>query len=52
MTAKVVSCRIVSLSEWSCCNMLIVDMWSVGCIMAELLTGQVLFKGDDRIFSF
>lgn len=29
--------------------MLLVDMWSVGCIMAELLTGQVLFKGNDRI---
>lgn len=26
-------------------------MWSVGCIMAELLTGQVLFKGNDRILS-
>jgi len=30
---------------------LLVDMWSVGCIMAELLTGQVLFKGNDRILS-
>ena len=28
-----------------------VDMWSVGCIMAELLTGQVLFPGTDRILS-
>ena len=28
-----------------------VDMWSVGCIMAELLTGQVLFPGSDRILS-
>ena len=27
----------------------IVDMWSVGCIMAELLTGQVLFPGSDHI---
>ena len=26
-----------------------VDIWSVGCIMAELLTGQVLFPGNDRI---
>ena len=24
-------------------------MWSVGCIMAELLTGQALFPGGDRI---
>ena len=24
-------------------------MWSVGCIMAELLTGQVLFPGSDHI---
>lgn len=27
----------------------IVDIWSVGCIMAELLTGQTLFPGTDRI---
>lgn len=26
-----------------------VDIWSVGCIMAELLTGQVLFPGNDHI---
>lgn len=26
-----------------------VDMWSVGCIMAELLTRKVLFAGVDRI---
>lgn len=24
-------------------------MWSVGCIMAELLTGQILFPGSDHI---
>ena len=26
----------------------IVDMWSVGCIMAEMLTGRTLFPGTDR----
>ncbi|KAF9797514.1 hypothetical protein SFRURICE_016624 [Spodoptera frugiperda] len=26
-----------------------VDIWSVGCIMAELLTGRTLFPGSDRI---
>ncbi|RXG57190.1 Mitogen-activated protein kinase 14B [Armadillidium vulgare] len=26
-----------------------VDIWSVGCIMAELLTGRTLFPGQDRI---
>lgn len=26
-----------------------VDIWSVGCIMAELLTGHTLFPGSDRI---
>jgi len=26
-----------------------VDIWSVGCIMAELLTGRPLFPGDDQI---
>ena len=25
-----------------------VDMWSVGCIMAEMLTGKALFPGTDR----
>ena len=29
-----------------------VDIWSVGCIMAELLTGRPLFPGDDRESSF
>lgn len=29
-----------------------VDIWSVGCIMAELLTGCTLFPGSDRILSF
>lgn len=27
-----------------------VDIWSVGCIMAELLTGRTLFPGTDREF--
>lgn len=26
-----------------------VDIWSVGCIMAELLIGRTLFPGTDRI---
>lgn len=26
-----------------------VDIWSVGCIMAELLTGRTLFPGSDHI---
>lgn len=36
-----------------CCMFfdLIVDIWSVGCIMAELLTGRTLFPGTDRILS-
>ena len=25
-----------------------VDVWSVGCIMAEMLTGKTLFPGTDR----
>jgi p38 MAP kinase len=29
-----------------------VDIWSVGCIMAELLTGKTLFPGSDRIHPF
>ena len=26
-----------------------VDIWSVGCIMGELLTGRVLFRGQGPI---
>uniref|UniRef100_A0AAX7TEC4 mitogen-activated protein kinase n=1 Tax=Astatotilapia calliptera TaxID=8154 RepID=A0AAX7TEC4_ASTCA len=28
-----------------------VDIWSVGCIMAEMINGKTLFKGKDCIFS-
>uniref|UniRef100_A0A8C8CCK6 mitogen-activated protein kinase n=1 Tax=Oncorhynchus tshawytscha TaxID=74940 RepID=A0A8C8CCK6_ONCTS len=34
--------------NWMHYNMT-VDIWSVGCIMAELLTGRTLFPGTDRI---
>ena len=26
-----------------------IDMWSVGCVIYEILTGEVLFKGDDAM---
>uniref|UniRef100_A0AAQ4NP94 mitogen-activated protein kinase n=1 Tax=Gasterosteus aculeatus aculeatus TaxID=481459 RepID=A0AAQ4NP94_GASAC len=34
--------------NWMHYNMT-VDIWSVGCIMAELLTGKTLFPGTDQI---
>ena len=30
-----------------CVSILLADVWSVGCVMAELLTGQILFPGND-----
>ena len=29
--------------------LLTVDIWSVGCIMAEMIAGKVLFPGTDRM---
>lgn len=34
-----------------CLCFLAVDIWSVGCIMAELLKGKALFPGDDCILN-
>lgn len=30
---------------------ILVDIWSVGCIMAEMINGKTLFKGKDCILS-
>ena len=29
-----------------------VDCWSIGCIFGEMIQGQVMFPGVDRIFMF
>ena len=39
------------LYEWASYNNT-VDVWSVGCILAELVTGQTLFPGTDHIDQF
>nr|XP_046166737.1 mitogen-activated protein kinase 14A-like isoform X1 [Oncorhynchus gorbuscha] len=39
---------ILIMLNWMHYNMT-VDIWSVGCIMAELLTGRTLFPGTDHI---
>jgi p38 MAP kinase len=25
------------------------DIWSIGCIFAEMITGTILFAGEDRM---
>ena len=30
----------------------VVDMWSVGCIFAEIVRGDILFPGRDCILTF
>lgn len=34
---------------FDCFAFVTVDIWSVGCIMAELIRGAVMFPGSDRI---
>lgn len=48
-TRKLVSCSWFMLSGRSYC-FYTVDMWSVGCIFAEMLGGRPLFKGRDCKF--
>ena len=35
-----------------CCSHHLVDMWSVGCIFAEIVRGDILFPGRDCILMF
>ena len=49
--------RLIKLVHLSCdCDLFkiffifVVDVWAVGCIMAELLTGETLFPGEHGIF--
>ncbi|KPP69328.1 hypothetical protein Z043_111932 [Scleropages formosus] len=42
-----VMCCVINIMHT--CHSLIVDVWSAGCILAEMITGQVLFPGNDSI---
>ncbi len=41
--------NIICLVQLCVCVCPTADVWSVGCVMAELLTGQTLFPGNDCI---
>lgn len=42
-------CLCVSVCVWLVCSLFPVDIWSVGCIMGEMVKGSVIFQGTDRI---
>ena len=41
---------VLNMFSYSHMTLFLVDLWSVGCIMAEMLTGKTLFPGTDRKF--
>lgn len=34
---------------WSCLSVCGLDVWSAGCVLAELLLGQPIFPGDSGV---
>lgn len=50
---SVISAQITVIDVSSDLNSVLyaVDIWSAGCILAEMITGEVLFPGNDSILS-
>lgn len=40
---------LVTLSNGNSCFLFFTDVWSAGCVLAELLLGQPIFPGDSGV---
>ena len=45
-------CLILCSFPFAYSSQFIVDVWSAACILAEMITGKVVFPGHDSILKF